>query len=253
MSGVLNRVVLDEKQVSDYAEHGFLVIRGLVKVEAIEALRQEVEQLLIEEHGCNFAEMKVALTAADRLRQCNSYYADSALDQLINSDEMLDLAGQLVGGKAVRYLPFAAVKAGGGGGEFHFHQDNNYTRHEPHMGSTNIWVALNAMTEANGCLRMVPGSHRQGTLKAEDVGDKAHFRLSDYPEEFLSIEIKAGDAVAFTRCTIHGSGPNDTEEPRIAYALQYHREDVEYFDEKAELWRFLISEPRHQTSPRVKA
>jgi hypothetical protein len=34
------------------------------------------------------------------------------------------------------------VKAGGGGGTFPFHQDKNYTNHDPALGSINIWVAL---------------------------------------------------------------------------------------------------------------
>ena len=35
-----------------------------------------------------------------------------------------------------------------------------------------------------------------------------------------------GDAVAFTRLTLRGSGANSTDQPRLGYAVQYHRDDV---------------------------
>ena len=38
--------------------------------------------------------------------------------------------------------------------------------------------------------------------------------------------MRAGDAIAFSRLTLHGSGANETDEPRVAYAIQFHRDDV---------------------------
>jgi 2-oxoglutarate-dependent dioxygenase len=39
--------------------------------------------------------------------------------------------------------------------------------------------------------------------------------------------MRPGDAIAFSRLTLHGSGANNTNEPRVAYAVQFHRDDVE--------------------------
>src|SRR5690606_8282381 len=109
---------------------------------------------------------KQAQGTADKLKQSTKYLRQSHLDELINGDATRELASRLIDGPAVVYLPFTAVKAGGGGGQFHFHQDNQYTRHEPAMGSINIWVALVDMSPDNGCLQVVPRSHMNGTLES---------------------------------------------------------------------------------------
>jgi ectoine hydroxylase-related dioxygenase (phytanoyl-CoA dioxygenase family) len=38
--------------------------------------------------------------------------------------------------------------------------------------------------------------------------------------------MKAGDCCVFSRLTVHGSGPNATDEPRVGYAVQFYRNDV---------------------------
>jgi len=73
--------------------------------------------------------------------------------------------------------------------------------------------------------------------------------VAEAPEQIVPIRMRAGDAVAFTRWTIHGSGPNTTDEPRVAYALQYHRRDVRYADPQTGEWKDLVTDPRWQTEP----
>ena len=72
-------------------------------------------------------------------------------------------------GPATLYLPFTAVKSGGGGGRFHFHQDNQYTRFDG--PGINIWIALSPMSPENGCLQVVPRSHLAGTLDSVENPD----------------------------------------------------------------------------------
>ena len=64
----------------------------------------------------------------------------------------------------------------------------------------------------------------------------------------VPIRMRAGDAVAFSRWTVHGSGANVTSEPRVAYALQCSREDVNWFDADTGEWHLLMDEPRTSTT-----
>ena len=148
--------------------------------------------------------------------------------RLANSIELCEIASQLMGGPSTLYMPFTAVKGGGGSGRFHFHQDNQYTRFVDGFGGINIWFALQPMTPENGCLQIVPRSHLRGTLESDLSGDgDTHKKVKIEPESFLPIRMSPGDAVAFTRLTVHGSGPNATNDARIGYAVQYHRDDVQ--------------------------
>lgn len=248
MSTVTIQLVLADAEVRFYKEEGYLILPGLLGSDVVARLRNEVLEVL-DAGGVPRDSLRHATGPADKLRQFSDYLAGSALDELINGGSTLALASQLIGGRAIRYAPFTAVKAGGGGGTLHYHQDNNYTRHEPALGSINIWVALVDMTPDNGCLRIVPRSHRADIDSRMSDDRDGHRQVDVDPLTALPIRMHAGSAVAFSRWTVHGSGPNTTGEPRIAYALQYHREDVRYFDAEVGEWRLLIDTPRFQTAP----
>ncbi len=246
---VVRQMELTDAEVAFYNDQGFLPLPGLVRAEAVAALREEVMEVL-EANGVSRASLRRASSKADKLRQCTQYLAGSKLDALIHGPSTLTVASRLIGGTAHVYMPFTAVKAGGGGGVFDFHQDNNYTRHDPAVGSINIWVALVDMTPENGCLMVVPGSHKQGQLASRNSDDgDAHQKVDVDPKACFPLRMRAGDAVAFTRWTLHGSGPNHTDEPRVAYALQYHRHDVKWLDNESGEWKSLLEHARWAVAP----
>jgi 2-oxoglutarate-dependent dioxygenase len=241
-------MTLTDSEVRFYHEQGYLPLPGFLRADAVAALRDEVYEVLAA-NGIDRAALAHASGTADKLRQCSQYLAGSHLDELINGQSTLACAERLIGGRAVRYLPFTAVKAAGGGGTMHFHQDNNYTRHDPALGSINIWVALVDMTPENGCLQVMPGSHTRQHDAHESDDHDGHRQVDVDPLACVPIRMRAGDAVAFSRWTVHGSGRNDTDEPRVAYALQYHRDDVRWYDRETDSWRLLVDDPKFATPP----
>ena len=251
MRDVVRSVTLGTESLSKYEHDGFLVIENLINPLALPGIRDEVFEILMAETGLSREELLTARSTEERLRQSQAYLEGSMIDELINGSQMHSIASQLIGGPAVRYNPFTALK-GIGGGTFDFHQDNNYTEHRPPLSSINIWVALVDMSVENGCLRIVPGSHKVGTLGAIDAGDAVHRKLDCEIIGDIPVEVRAGDAIAFTRLTVHGSGPNTTLEPRLAYALQYHREDTQFLCQPDNEWRSLIDFPRFRTPPLLR-
>lgn len=236
---------LSEGEIRFYKDEGYLVIPGLLNADFLENLRAEVLEVM-ESAGATLESLRHATQTRHKLIQSGQYLAGSHLDAFINSREALSIAGQLMEGPSSLYMPFTAVKSGGGGGRFHFHQDNQYTRHEGH--SCNIWFALSPMSPENGCLQIVPRSHLSGTFESVQNSDgDGHRTVAQEPDRFLPLRMHAGDAVVFSRLTLHGSGPNHTGEPRLAYALQFHRNDTKaFFDDE---WKLLTERPRFNTKP----
>lgn len=222
----VNEISLDPQEIRFYREEGYLPLPGLLAPDIAEAARLEVLEVVRVAQGIYGAEGRDGEGKARRLVQSSQYLAGSVLDGVVNSSRLQQLAGALMGGDASLYLPFTAVKSGGGGGSFSFHQDNQYTRFTDGLRGINIWLALCEMTPANGCLRMCPRSHRRGQLESV-VGEEGEKRMKIEPEQFVPIRMRAGDAVAFSRLTVHGSGENRTDRPRVAYAVQFFRDDAE--------------------------
>jgi 2-oxoglutarate-dependent dioxygenase len=245
VASIVQPLQLSDGEVRFYKDEGYLVIPGLLNAEFIDAMRAEVLDVM-ETAGATPESLRQATHAKHKLIQSGQYLAGSHLDEFINSPDLLSIAEQLMGGPATLYMPFTAVKSGGGGGRFHFHQDNQYTRHEGH--SINIWFALSPMSPENGCLQVVPRSHLNGTRESVGSSDgDGHRMVAQEPDRFLPLRMHPGDAVAFSRLTIHGSGPNHTDEARLAYAVQFHRNDTTaFFDGESKL---LTERPRFNTKP----
>lgn len=222
-----------------YKDEGSLLLRGALSCDESRALHDEILAL-----------MSTLGLPVTKLKQTGQYEAGSRLDALINSPRLLALAEQLMGGPSSIYMPFTAVKSAGGG-RFHFHQDNQYTRLDG--PAINLWFALTPMRAANGALQIIPRSHQGGTLESTGSGDgDQHKKITWEPEagNLATMEMEPGDLVTFDRLTVHGSAANSTKDPRIAYAIQFHRNDTRgfYFGK----WRSLKRQPRFDCRPVAK-
>ena len=224
---------LTDDQITSYHRDGWVLLPGLIERAHAQLLRMEILGI-----------MDIIGLPPTCLRQTGEFLRGGHLHRFVHDVAIRDLASRLIGGPAHLYGPFTAVKSPGGG-PMHFHQDNQYT---PHDGpSINLWTAMEPIDAVNGCMRMVSGSHLQGTLPSV-ASEENHRRLDGLPESFTPLPMQPGDCVAFSRLTLHASGPNQTTLPRVAYAVQYHREDVRArWDERG--WVPLIERPRWTFGP----
>jgi phytanoyl-CoA hydroxylase len=86
-----------------------------------------------------------------------------------------------------------------------------------------IWIALDPATVANGCVQVIPGSHRT-LLNPEDSSgflrpDQVEAQLAQNQPVFL--ELAAGEAVLLHNWLLHASEINHTDIPRRAFSICY--------------------------------
>ncbi|MDA3960233.1 MAG: phytanoyl-CoA dioxygenase family protein [Planctomycetota bacterium] len=206
-TAVLKRTQLSTAERSSYHQQGYVILRDMIRAEILAAWRNETLAVIASRNMPD-----------SFLAQTSEYLAGSVIDQVVNGPELAAVAQQVLKDEPQLYLPFSAVK-GPHQGAFGFHQDNNYTYHDG--ASCNAWCALVPMTVANGCLRVVPGSNKGGTLAAVASEHAGHREVASEPATWDDIVMNAGDICLFDRLTVHGSGPNTTDAPRIGYAVQY--------------------------------
>jgi ectoine hydroxylase-related dioxygenase (phytanoyl-CoA dioxygenase family) len=104
------------------------------------------------------------------------------------------------------------------------HQDNFYLKVQPGTCIA-AWLALDDCDEANGCMRVVPGSHTWPTLctaKADTTQSFTDVTVNLPPNARIEpIVMKAGDVLFFNGQLVHGSYPNTTTD-RFRRALIGH-------------------------------
>jgi ectoine hydroxylase-related dioxygenase (phytanoyl-CoA dioxygenase family) len=105
------------------------------------------------------------------------------------------------------------------------HQDNGYGLLEP-MTDVTVWVALVDSDERNGGLVVVPGSQRMGLLPHDAAGVNPLLRETRAEIAPIALPLAAGEAVAFSGLTLHGSGPNRSGAARPALFVRYCEPDT---------------------------
>jgi ectoine hydroxylase-related dioxygenase (phytanoyl-CoA dioxygenase family) len=102
--------------------------------------------------------------------------------------------------------------------EFPWHQDNGYTPLDPEQYYT-CWLALSDATLENGCIWVLPQSHKLGTQPHERtaLGQVGYF--GDDPG--VAVPLKRGSMAVFSSLLFHRSGSNLTGDVRKAYIIQY--------------------------------
>jgi len=113
------------------------------------------------------------------------------------------------------------------------HQDLTYWGLGETSGMVTAWLALSPATPQSGCMDFVKGSHKQPIQPHRDSfhkhnllsrGQEIAVDVAD--EDKTAIEIHPGQISLHHGLTIHGSGPNFSDDRRIAVVIRYIRPDV---------------------------
>ncbi len=123
-------------------------------------------------------------------------------------------------------MPFAesiVIKVPNAGAAFAWHRDGSLkTGPLPERG-VNFGIYLHASDTENGCLHVLPGSHRRGRIDLEALVEKCGHLPGALP-----VAAEPGDVVVYSRNLAHGSFANASPDLRVTVYFGYHaRQTVE--------------------------
>jgi len=202
-----------------YRDNGYLVVKEALSPLEVEALRREAVAICRGERGTvSGAEPGPAGETDDALmRRVLCIHFPHKLSQrmlgTLSHPAIVSVLTQVVGPNVKCMQSMLFIKASGKPGQA-WHQDEDFipTRDRSLTGA---WIALDDATTENGCLWVVPGSHRRGVLWPMRVQNDLRFDCTDeayaFPyrdEDAVPVEVKAGSIVFFNGYTLHRSLPN---------------------------------------------
>ncbi|MBE7464742.1 MAG: phytanoyl-CoA dioxygenase family protein [Planctomycetes bacterium] len=157
------------------------------------------------------------------------HFTDIELFKWLLDDCVLDLVESLIGPDIMLWSSHFICKPAGTGKRVPWHEDSAYwgKRLDP-MEVVTIWLAIDPATTENGCMRVIPGTSRNGYSEYDPVAQ---------PEKHVfGTEIKRGrfNEAAAVDCvlrpntcsfhhakTIHGSNFNTSTQRRCGYTMRY--------------------------------
>lgn len=202
--------VLSTAQVRQYENDGF--------VSPVRVLSQEDARALCQRMDAFRAATPESAGVFDR----NPHLLFTWLFEIVNRPAVLDALEDVLGPDLLWVSSSFRVK--GPGTETHagWHQDAYYVTYEP------VWatclVAVTDCTVENGCIRVIPGSHKGGFLEHADLDDRRsvlsrgqRIAVPIDAAKAEPIELAAGEAAIFSSLLVHGSEPNRSGPRRICY------------------------------------
>ena len=149
------------------------------------------------------------------------------------TDPIVDLLGPNILGLNNLYI-WKSPKIGLG---FPWHQDKWYFNHQYKTEMTvGTWTAIDAADKENGCLYVIPGSHKYGILKHEDLegSQQNEFKIARdaKDEDGVAVEVPPGSVIFFDNRLLHKSTDNHSDRFRRCNVAHYISGNAERIPKK---------------------
>ena len=219
--------MLSSRQVQSYRDHGYLAVPGVLSAAEVAELQRVTDELVDASRGVaahtDVYDLEPGHSAAEpRVRRIKSPdLQHEVYARTLRHPAILDLVEQLIG-PGVRYRSTKLnLKSAGYGSPVEWHQDWAFY---PHTNDDilAVGVCIDAMSDANGGLLVVPGSHRGPLYDHHQngwfVGAITGAEVDS--TQVAQLEVPAGGISLHHVRTVHGSVPNRSPRPRRLLLLE---------------------------------
>ncbi len=207
-------LTLSDAQLDAFRGDGFFVADDVFSADECDAIVRDVDDAAFELALGEGADGPLSYRPMMHL-------ASPALAAVATDARWAPIVLPLLGtGDARLYWEQAVVKPPHARTELPWHQDNGYTPLVPEEYLT-CWLALDDADLDNGCLWVIPASHRRGTVRHHNGAGPFRVGHDGPDEDGVPVPVRRGSVLVFSSLLMHRSGPNMTDRNRRAWILQY--------------------------------
>ena len=230
--------LLSEQQWWDYEQLGYLRLGSILYGPELTALQRRMDEVIVGQvrdrasefqldtggrsEGVLYPVPHARTTVADRTAR--GVETDPLVLEVIRRPVFREICGRHYG-KHARISVFRAMlmtTAAGTGTYLPWHQDDGEVWKLDRDPLVTIWVALDAANRTNGCVEVIPGTHRLGLLGRNGSTLSAEDTRRYCPEEAITyLEVEAGEALLLHNWLVHRTGVNRTRTPWRALTACY--------------------------------
>lgn len=206
----------DSEAIRDaYEGEGYVILRDVLDGDLMQEARDHVSWLM-ERHPDTRPEQ-----LHNHLMQDDPFWV-----RLVADDRLLDAAEAFIGPDIALFASHYIAKPPRDGQAVLWHQDGGFWPLEP-MRVVTFWLALDATDAENGCLRVVPRTHRLDLQEMHERADVENVLGSEIDLSFVDedaavdIELEPGDVEIHHPNLIHGSHANTSPRWRRGLTIRY--------------------------------
>ncbi len=231
-----------EEQWRFYEEQGYVRLGRLVVGAQLEALQQRIDDIMLGRARLDYGRTQMQVDSEDgayrnigaataghkgahlNYRKIEQLEFDPLFLRYLQRPVFRDACARVYGpGTAIRVMRAMFMnKPAGRGTWLPWHQDIWTVFDRPPL--LTAWTALDPATKANGCVQVIPGSHKRGHINPAHESGFLTGELSEQhcrPEEVVHVEMEAGEIALFHNFLLHASDVNRSEAARRAFSVCY--------------------------------
>lgn len=230
---------ITDTQIQRFHEQGYLAVKQAVETDKTEAAAQAMWDLI---DGIRPGFRAVHVEAKMRaqyasLSQTERRNAVRKIHRFIDYDDRLKVLSEhaailavlkrLMGEPPVLFQDMGLMKPARVGREKPWHQDLAYFNVPIDTPVVGVWIALDEATSQNGCLHIVPGSHKEGP--------QLHYKIRDWQmcdtdvpvRQSVMVPLPPGGCLFWHGLVHHGSPSNHSDKRRRALQFHYQPESTQ--------------------------
>jgi len=220
---IIKQKITDENK-RFYEEHGFLIAKNLFSSNEINELKKELVTIFKEkgESIIGYVKPEEGVSDDDLIKKYTTlnfpHKASDVITDYVKHQKVANVLSEIISPNVKCMQSMLFMKGPGKKGQS-WHQDEYYipTRDR---SLTGCWIAIDDATIENGCLWVIPGSHKSGhirkriAIEREEFQDKDMSDLLPFIEEndAVPVEIEAGSALFFNGYLLHSSLNNKSKD-----------------------------------------
>ena len=228
-----------------FEEQGYLIVEDLLSDDELDACQHEIERLHalaaeLDEAGkpearqfqrephAGVAQRDDGLPVLRKVENTGNY--SDLFGDLARHSRLVPVIQGLIGNDLLLFRSTLMLKPAHHGSAHALHQDSAYWPMDPPTLVT-VSIALNDATPENGCIQVIPGSHKWGLQEWGQItrADDAVTSRQDIDiSARIDVPLRAGSAVCFHSLMVHGSGANQSPNPRNTALYAYFSPQVRY-------------------------
>jgi phytanoyl-CoA hydroxylase len=232
-SGIHGFDAFGDEHVAFYREQGFLIIHDAFTPDEVQTALAGLLDVIDGKHPgfrhIQFEAKARPLLATmaveqkqDLVRKVFSFVGyEPRLRAIAEHPRLLEVVRRLIGAEPALFEDKALIKPPRIGREKPWHQDHAYWNLPLEAKVVTVWIALDPATTENGCLYLIPRSHREGPV--------VHFRRRDWQicdsdvatGRIVAAPLAPGGALFFDSLLHHGTPANTSPQRRRALQFVY--------------------------------
>jgi phytanoyl-CoA hydroxylase len=234
--------VITPEQWARYDDEGYLILGKVVSDDELANLQQRIDAIMLGQADLDYSGLLMQLDSATgkyedapeqsmgwkgaslAYRKIQNLEKDPVFLSFIERPIFRELCERVYGAET----PIACFRAmfmnkpANQGTLLPWHQDA--WTHLDRQPEITVWTALDAATKENGCVQVMPGSHKLGRINPEHGSgflNEDQVQKHCREEDSIYVELEAGEVVVFHNWLLHRSDVNRTSSSRRGFSVCY--------------------------------